>query len=288
MRVSTVDARHLWTLAEPLHALTYFAPESHSAYEEAGLRGFWRGYFAGRAAPLGPVPAGLVTAVCFGFHPDFVARAVPSIWSLIDPPAAVTARLDGVDRALRRILGPDLPGPAATRAVAELRPAIDATPVAGRPLYGANQDLAWPELPHLALWHAVTLVREHRGDGHVSALNVAGIDPCEAHVLRIADDELPLDSIQPYRGWSEVDWAEARERLHSRGWLDRDGRTTTDGHDARAKVEHDTDRLSSELVDRIRDPDAVVTVLGAIQERLRETEAIPYPNPVGVPPPVPG
>jgi hypothetical protein len=286
--VSTADARHLWTLAEPLHALTYFAPEAHAAFEDAGLRGFWRGYFAGRAAPMGPVPAGPVTAVFFGFHPDFVGRAIPSIWAVIDPPVAIEARLDGVDRALRRILGSDLPVPAAGRAVAAMRAAIESTPVAGRPLYSANADLAWPESPHVALWHAVTLLREHRGDGHVSALTVAGIDPCEAHVLRIADDDLPIDSIQPYRGWREADWAEAADRLRSRGWLDEDCRTTTDGHEARARVEHDTDRLSAELVNRISDPDAVVPVLASINDRLRESGEIPYPNPIGVPPPAPG
>ena len=47
-------ARSMWTLFEPIHAVTYFAPEARAALEEAGLRGFWRGYFAGRAAPLGP------------------------------------------------------------------------------------------------------------------------------------------------------------------------------------------------------------------------------------------
>jgi hypothetical protein len=35
-------ARRLWALAEPYHALTYFAPECRDAAEGAGLRGFWR------------------------------------------------------------------------------------------------------------------------------------------------------------------------------------------------------------------------------------------------------
>jgi hypothetical protein len=49
------DARSLWHVLEPYHALTYFAPEARRAFEDAGLRGFWRGYFAGRVAPLGMV-----------------------------------------------------------------------------------------------------------------------------------------------------------------------------------------------------------------------------------------
>ena len=284
----SADARQMWTLAEPLHALTYFAPESLQAFEDAGLHGFWRGYFAGRAAPLGTAPAGMVTATFYGFHPAFVARAIPSIWSLITPARAIETRLEGIDRAMRRIFGDELPTTEASRAATELRRAIDATPVTGLPLFAANVALDWPELPHLALWHAVTMVREHRGDGHVNLLGVAGVDPCEAHVLRIADDDLPLDSIQPYRGWTEENWADAGARLRTRGWLDDSDHTTPEGKHARAAIEHDTDRLSATLIDQIPDPDLVMRVLTAIAHQLQRTQAIPYPNPVGVPPPEPG
>jgi hypothetical protein len=284
----SADARQLWTRAEPLHALTYFAPESQQAFEDAGLRGFWRGYFAGRAAPLGKAPAGMVTATFYGFHPDFVARAIPSVWTIITPAGALEARLEGVDRSMHRIFGDDLPTTDAARAATELRKAIEATPVTGLPLFAANAALDWPERPHLALWHAVTCVREHRGDGHVNLLGVAGVDPCEAHVLRIADDELPLESIQPYRGWTEENWADATARLRTRGWLDDSGRTTPEGTRARAAIEHDTDRLNAILVDQIAEPDVVMRVLTALAHQLQRVKAIPYPNPVGVPPPEPG
>ena len=72
-------ARHLWTLFEPLHAVTYFAPEARAAFENAGLRGFWRGYFAGRAAPLGAVSAAPVVALFFSFAPPLLPpKAAPS------------------------------------------------------------------------------------------------------------------------------------------------------------------------------------------------------------------
>jgi hypothetical protein len=280
------DARRLWTVAEPFHALTYFAPESQRTFEEAGLRGFWRGYFAGRASPLGASSASLVTATFFGFHPEFVARAVPSIWSLLDPAGAIAARLEGIDRAARRIFGTELPTSDAIRVTAALRDAAEHSRVDGRPLFAANRELEWPEAPHQALWHAVTLLREHRGDGHVSALVSAGVDPCEAHTLRVADDELPLDSIQPYRGWGKQDWSDAATKLRAREWLDDDGRTTTKGRRARQELEQQTDRLSSALVDRIVDLHDVTNVLASITERLRGAGEIPYPNPVGVPPPV--
>lgn len=48
-------ARALWERYEPVHDLVYFAPQAHRAAEALGLRGYWMGYFALRAAPLGPV-----------------------------------------------------------------------------------------------------------------------------------------------------------------------------------------------------------------------------------------
>src|SRR5690349_12834013 len=97
-------ARTMWTLFEPVHAVTYFTADSRSAYEQAGLRGFWRGYFAGRAAPLGAVNAAVVAASFFNFAPAFVGRAIPGVWELITPEDALRARLEGATAALRGLL----------------------------------------------------------------------------------------------------------------------------------------------------------------------------------------
>lgn len=280
-------ARALWQVAEPYHAVAYFAPEAQSEYERVGLRGFWRGYFAGRAAPLGPVGAGVVTACFFGFHPDFVARALPSIWSMATPAAALEARLAGVDAALRRILGDELPRGDPARTLAALADAFGDCAVSGRPLFAANRELDWPAEPRLALWHAATLLREHRGDGHVAALTTAGIDPCEAHVTQVAASGASLDTIKPYRGWTDDDWAAAVERLRARGWLDDDGVLTTAGRAAREQLERDTDRLGSEPVERLgaANVDALLETFAALTGRLVDAGTIPYPNPIGVPPP---
>lgn len=282
----TDAARRLWTRAEALHALTYFAPESRSAFEAAGLRGFWRGYFAGRAAPLGAVPAPVVTATFFGFHPAFVERAIPAVWSRVSPGDALTARLAGIESALTRIgIGRDDAVPGADTIAAAVRGAVEATPVAGRPLFAANVALEWPGDDRLALWHAATLLREHRGDGHVAALVAADLDPCGAHVLRIAADALPLDSIQPYRGWTDDDWTDAAARLTAGGLLDERGRITATGAERRADVEATTERAADDLVRRIDDVDAVITTFGAFAARVNAAGEIPYPNPIGVPAP---
>lgn len=283
----TYPARRLWQLAEPYHALTYFAPEAHQAFEDAGLRGFWRGYFAGRAAPLGAVGPGVVTACFYGFRPDFVARALPSIWSMATPETALAARLAGVDASLRRIFGTDLDGPAFREAAHLARQGLEESGTAGRPLFAANRELEWPPGPHLALWQAATLVREHRGDGHVAALGVAGLDPCEAHVTQVAAGGASPETIQPYRGWTDEDWAAATDRLRVRGWLDRDGQLTDEGRSGRDQVEHDTDRLAAEPVQRLGEERAtrLIELLAPLAARLTRTGEIPYPNPIGVPPP---
>jgi hypothetical protein len=170
-----------------------------------------------------------------------------------------------------------------------LRGAWQGSSEAGRPLFAANAGLAWPTEPDLALWHATTLVREYRGDAHVAALTVAGLDPCEAHVTQTAASGASLETIQPYRGWADADWADATRRLLERGWLDQAGRLTEAGQAGRAAVERDTDRLAAAPLERL-DSDARDRVLGLLETivaPLVRSGAIPYPNPIGVPAPTP-
>ncbi|HEX5303825.1 MAG TPA: hypothetical protein VFW50_43210 [Streptosporangiaceae bacterium] len=210
-------ARTMWTLFEPVHAVTYFTAESRSAYERAGLRGFWRGYFAGRAAPLGAVNAAVVTASFFNFAPAFVGRAIPGVWELITPEEALRARLEGATAALRGLLaGQESEAAAAAdllwRAVGELD-------FPGRVLSAANAALPVPEDGLARLWQAATVLREHRGDGHFAALAAADIDGCEAVALRCLMD-LSRENMQPVRGWTDEAWDDALARLAARGWVD--------------------------------------------------------------------
>jgi len=271
-----MDARSFWQLYEPYHAITYFAPESSAAYEAVGLRGFWRGYFAGRAAPMGPVDAGVVVATFYGFRPDFVARAIPSVWELVSPQVALQARLDGIDAAVRRIF--DVTEFSELAAFA--RRATEACGPHGRPLLAANAELDWPEQPHLVLWHACTLLREHRGDGHIAALVANELDPVEAHITQVAASGAPLDSITPYRGWDEGDWAAGAERLRARGLLDADGALTSTGRELRARVEDDTDRLASGPLAAI-DGDRFASLMRPIAAHIFESGSVRFPNQIG-------
>jgi hypothetical protein len=77
--------RRFFDRFEPVHAVTYFAPEAQAGFAATGFTGFWRGYFAARSAPLGRVPAEVVSAVFYNFSPDRVHRMVPAVWEVATP-----------------------------------------------------------------------------------------------------------------------------------------------------------------------------------------------------------
>ncbi|MEV4343225.1 hypothetical protein AB0J83_01915 [Actinoplanes sp. NPDC049596] len=268
--------RRIWSLFEPLHAVTYFTPQAGAAFEAAGLTGFWRRYFAGRAAALGPVGAGPVTAAFFGFAPGMVARALPGVWERITPEAAVAARAAGASAALSELFE-GLPTSTVVAAVDLLEEAAQAADLPGRVLAAAHADLPWPEQPVARLWHAATILREHRGDGHVAALLTAGVDGCESLVWRVGLDGGRLREVtQPARGWSDGEWAAAAGRLRKRGWLDAEGVATAAGREAYGEVEILTDRLA-EAPWRQRG-DAAVEVLTPLAERA--WQILPDDNPI--------
>ncbi len=242
-------ARRMWRALEPVHAVTYFAPEPKACCDALGTKGFWMSYFAQRAAPLGAAPPELVTALFYNFHPSLVARAVPDVWAVAPPARFLQARIEGVDAALRRMLGPDvIASPELLEAAEIAREAALAAPTAGRALAAANAALDWPDAPHLVLWHAQTVLREQRGDGHVAALLAADLDPAEALVLFAADSDLDGAWLRQRRGWSEEEWAGAVERLVARGLFAADdeggGGLTAAGRAARDDVESRTDALA--------------------------------------------
>ena len=276
----TAAARTMWTLFEPIHAVTYFCPEPRAAYEQVGLRGFWRGYFAGRAAPLGPVGPAPVVASFFGFAPQTVARALPDVWSRAEPTVALQARAAGARTALARLLATL----EVTDAAETLRRAAESVRIAGRPLAAANANLSWPDDPLETLWQAATVLREHRGDGHVAALTVAGLDGCESLVWRAAVDS-DRQILQPARGWSDEEWDAAQRRLADRGWLDEEGRATAVAVTARDRIEAETDELAAGPWEALGAGEtARLAALLTPLAKAAGAEML-YPNPIGLSPP---
>jgi len=156
-------ARRLFRLVEPIHLVTYFSEEPTEALMALGLRNYWDGYFAGRAAPLGRVPAEVVHAIFYNFADGEVSRHIPRVWDTTTPELALAARERGSVAALRRILE-DLAEAAGLARAAELAiKAATSAPTEGRVMYAALRALPVPEQPVARLWHAATLLREHAG-----------------------------------------------------------------------------------------------------------------------------
>ena len=258
--------RRLGVLVELIHAVVYLAPEPQAAYAELGLRGYWRGYFASWAAPLGPAGPELVTALFGGFAPEMVARAVPQVWSVAPPPQVQSARLTGAVAALRRLLAEN---PLPTVAAAELTGrCVQALPLPGRPMAAAQAGLPRPDEPLAALWHDCTVLREYRGDGHLAAVAVAGLLWPEPHLLQGSK----VDAQQQHRGWDDRSWQDAAERVRGRDLRD---------------VELLTDRLTAPAYEALAPSERVELAQLLEPLALAASTQLPYPNAIGAPRPEP-
>jgi hypothetical protein len=282
-------ARRAWTHFEPIHAIVYFVPESRDRYAAAGLRGGWMGYFASRSAPMGAVGADVVTAVFHNFAPAMVHRAIPDAWSYSSPARVLAARLDVVDAALRRLWAEDVDSPEVAEAADLALEAAKHLREDGRPLYAGHAGLPVPDAPHLALWHACTLLREHRFDGHVAALTVHGLDGLEAVITAHADGAgVDPATMRGFRGWSEDEWQQAEERLRARDVLDDSGALTPAGQSLRTAVEDTTDELAAEPWTQMGESqrERFLGLLRGLVPKLQGPGGLIYPNPIGVSPPV--
>ncbi|RJQ82188.1 SCO6745 family protein [Amycolatopsis panacis] len=280
MEPNPSPARQFWTALEPMHAVVYFAAEPAQAAKTAGLRGFWMGYFAGRAAPLGPIGPEPVTAMFFGFAPRMVARALPDAWGFAAPEHVLRTRIEAVEATLTRLLGPaDV-----DELVELLEKAVAGCRFAGRPLAASWAAVPRPDRPLARLWLAISALREHRGDGHVLASVAVGLTGLEASLTHIATGATTRESVQRARGWTDEEWEAATARLVCRGLLDGDGRLTVAGEDVRRTVEETTDRLAADPLEALG-ATAVARVCELavpLSRAVVDGGGLPAPNPMGV------
>jgi len=230
---------------EPLHNNVYFAPEHDERLTAVGLRPGRMCYFAGRAAPMGPVGPGVVAATFYNFSPSLVARHIPRAWTLASPEQVVAARFEAAEASLTRLLGDAAGSPEIAELAGLLREACSVLMPEARPLYAGHADLPWPDEPLLELWHGATLLREHRGDGHLAALLRAGLTGLEALITHVVTGRgFSEHGARVTRGWSEEDWTATLGALTERGLL-ADGQLTAAGTELRARIEAETDELSA-------------------------------------------
>jgi len=232
-------SRQAWGALETVHVLGYFAEDVRDAYVALGLHPRLS-YFAARSAAFGAVGPEVPTATFYVFAPWLQAKALPAAWSVASPEQVQQARRDGMAVVLDRVVGDT----DVTELLDLTRTVCAGLTAHGRPLYAAHAGLAWPDEPRLALWHAATLIREHRGDGHVAALLRAGLDPVESIVVGglFAGN---TGFMRASRGCSDDEVAAATARLTERGLMD--GTALTDaGLAFRKDVERETDRMALE------------------------------------------
>lgn len=275
-------ARRFFDRLEPVHAVTYFAPESRSALEGLGFRGFWMGYFATRSAPLGPVAPEVVAAVFYNFTLERVAKALPAVWDLASPATLLAVRSEAAVAALRRSGVTDSP---ATGIAADLAAKVAVhPPVDARPLFAANRALDWPDEPIAKLWHAVTLLREHRGDAHVAVLAAEGISGRECNVLHAAAGRVPVEMIKRSRDYDDEQWEFHVDALRGRGWLDDAEELTEAGRAVKQHIEDRTDTLALSALEALTDAE-VETLFATLTPITRLVVAagdVPVDTPMGL------
>jgi hypothetical protein len=241
--------RRLFGLTEPIAMVLYAAPEPTAEVMALGYRNYWDTYFAGRAAPLGRVPAEVVHAIFYNFAPGEVARHIPHVWDVASPEAVLSARERGAAAAVRRILGGLADSAGVARAADLATKAAVSAPVEGRPLYAGLRTLRVPGEPVARLWHAANLLREHRGDGHVAALVSEGIGGLESHALHAVSLGMPAEKFGRIHHLPRATLAGVAERMRARDLIDDAGRITEHGRRTKERVEALTDDLAAPAYD---------------------------------------
>ena len=264
-------ARRMFDLVEPIGAIPYSADEPNEAMFALGFTDYWDTYFAGRAAPLGTsVPAEVVHALFYNFGPGEVARHIPKVWNTTTPEAAIAARRTGCVNALRRILGDLVDTTGFARATELLTKAATSAPLEGRPMYAALRTLPLPEEPVARLFHAASLLREHRGDGHIAALMAEGIGGLEAHVLLSLDMGIPATTFGRIHHLPTEQLTDLVEGMRTRGLIRDEETFTPAGRRTKDRVEALTDDLARVPYDVLEphELDELIAALEPLAEKL--------------------
>src|SRR3954462_12102631 len=257
-------ARRMFELVEPIGVIPYSADEPNETMFALGFTNYWDTYFAGRAASLGVVPAEVVDALFYNFAPGEVARHIPKVWSTTTPEAAIAARQTGCANALRRILADHIDSPAFARATELLLKAATSAPLEGRPMYAALRALPLPDDVVVRMFHAASLLREHRGDGHIAALMTEGVGGLEAHALFALGMDMPAENfgrihhLPPAQLATVIDGMRDRDLIGDDGWLSKQGRAV------KQRVEAITDSLAAKPYESL-EPDELDELVATLE-----------------------
>jgi hypothetical protein len=270
-------ARRMFELVEPIGVLPYSADDVNETMFALGFTNYWDTYFAGRAAPLGLATAEVVDALFYNFAPGEVARHIPKVWSTTTPEAAIAARQQGCANALRRILGDHIGTPTFARTAELLLQAATSAPYEGRPMYAALRALPIPEDVVVRLFHAGALLREYRGDGHITALMVEGIGRLEAHVLFALSMGMPAEKFGRIHHLPAAQLAAVVGGMRDRGLIADDGSLSDAGRAVHQRVEALTDDLAARPYESLgpAELDELIAGLEPLAARLIAAQDMP-------------
>lgn len=236
----------MFELVEPIGVIPYSADEPNEAMFALGFSNFWDTYFAGRAAPLGIVPAEVVDALFYNFAPGEVARHIPKVWATTTPEAAIAARERGCVNALRRILGDHVESASFARATELMLRAATSAPIDGRPMFAALRSLPAPDEVVARCFHAASMLREHRGDGHIAALRTEQVGGVDSHVLFALDAGIPAEQFGRIHHLPKAQLAAVIDAMRERHLIGDDGWLSGQGRAVKQRVEDLTDDLAAE------------------------------------------
>jgi hypothetical protein len=268
-------ARQLRDAIEPVAAICFWSRLAYDQYARLGLD-FLTGYVWSRSSVLGE-PEGTVVASSFGvFEPGLIANLYDAARKACGLAEVRAAKETGAVESLRTVLGEPT---GLAEAVDLLRRGVAAADPTGRPMHAGLTALPWPTHPLGQLWHACTILREHRGDGHLAVCVAAGLDGLAANLLtELAVGWDPL-AYTATRGWSPEAMTAGLAGLAARG-LAADGALTEKGRRLRDDIEDGTDRLVQPVVEAIGDdlPDLVDRLTGWSQQIVDHGWFPPDPN----------
>lgn len=161
----------------------FVSDEAKAFAKRHRLRG-WQGYFLGRCACLGHVPASVVNSVCGFFPQEFVTMHWDGGWATVAEvgTSAGTVAQDFADAcaAWGEHHLADFGGAARLATLAER--VIDHADASAAPLFAGWREQQRPEDPAGRAYLAVNTLRELRGAQHLSAVLASGLTPVEAIV----------------------------------------------------------------------------------------------------------
>ena len=230
--------------------------------------------FVTRSAPMGPVPAEVVHAAFYNFNPESIAAVIPAAWKSATPEAILAAQAAAFSQPLAAALSVVAPPELVELAtLSRIAAEVASRQQEGRPLLAGLASLPWPTDVHMIIWHAMKILREHRGDGHIACLVVEGLSGIEALVVHEAlGPGPPMGILRPMRGWSHEAWADAIRGLRRRDWLTDDDVPTLseEGRRRRRAIEDRTDELAANAFEPIggANVERMITIGGNVAKAL--------------------